>query len=238
VTNIRTDCMKCVFRQNDSDGVQISCELNRLSRFIKRGEAEKEGDRYIINRFCNTCRDIDDMKKQNVSKQDVIEETKLSCCIIIDGTKSDYWDTIKSIKRQTHKPTEVYVVFKNIFDKDKFNEIKSIFDGVDIPIMFKKYYDEKEFPQMVDDVISKCKSQYYIPVLKPIEDDVIEKYNYDINVDLKKLNAVIENSYYNSFISCTLHKILNGNNDESIIDKIKYLTKESDEECQKTIVIN
>ena len=237
MSKIRTDCAKCVFRQNNEYGEQVSCELNRLSKFIDRGEAQKEGDRYFINRFCNTCRDIDSMKLNKVSKENIIEETKLSCCVIIDGTKQEYWDTIKSIKLQTLKPSEVYVVFKDIFDKDKFNDIKAVFEGVNIPLMFKKYYDQKGFLNMVDDVVARCKSQYYIPILKPLKEDVIEEYNNIINVDLRKLTADLKEGYYNSFISCVLHKTLGGNQEEIITNKIKLLLKESDKECQETVKI-
>lgn len=53
------DCSECVFRRNNSEGLQIGCEVGRLAVMQSLGVAIKtnEDSFFSLNRFCNCYRD-------------------------------------------------------------------------------------------------------------------------------------------------------------------------------------
>lgn len=213
---INTKCTHCLFRVNDDSGNQVDCSLGKIKTFIKRGEARLENDYYVIDRFCNTCR------SEGYTKESIIKETQISCTFIVYGD-NDYWQNLKSLLNQTIKPKNVFVVFKDMesFDKQKYDQYQEMFNNEGVPLIFKKYFEDKPFPNMIDDVVKKCESQFYIPTKRRIKPTFIEEYNKLINEDLVQLNAHFKRTLFESFVSCTLHSRFNGNNGELLSKKVK-----------------
>lgn len=234
MSNIRTSCKECVFRLNDHYNNQLSCLLGRLDIFQEREEAVKEQDYYLINRFCNTCRN----KPQ--TKESILKEVEISCTFIVYGF-NDYWITLKSILKQTVKPKAVFVVFddQKMFDKEKCKEIQELYQNQEIALIFKRWLEPTEYTKMIDEVVSKCKTQFYIPIKGQIPRDFIEKMNYRINYEMIPTNAYFTSkhkSIFNALISCSLHKMVNGNNERSIISKIEELLVDKSDKERSTIV--
>ena len=238
MSDIRTLCVNCVFRKNDENGIQNDCALGRLHKFIDRGESEFNGEYYTINRFCNTCRDRD------YTEESIMKEIELSCSFLVYGW-NDYWITLKSISKQTVKPKSVYVLFDDpkLFNMEKYKEYKELYSNLDIPLIFKRFFKETNFLEAIDDTVPKLKSQYYIPIKGQIERDFIEKFNNMINIDMLKINAYFNKSIFNSFISCSLHRIFNGNKVEPLSSKVKkYINGDLDilptQKEKETILFN
>lgn len=232
MNNIRTSCKECVFRLNDDSDNQNSCSLDRLEIFKEREEAVKEHNYYLINRFCNTCRN----KPQ--TKESILKEVEISCTFIVYGF-NDYWITLNSILKQTIKPKAVFVVFddQKMFNKEKFKEIQELYQHEEITLIFKRWLEPTKYTRMIDEVVSKCKTQFYIPIKGKIPRDFIEKMNHRINYEMIPTNAYFTSrSIFNSLISCSLHKIVNGNEDRSIIEKIEELLVDKSDKERSTIV--
>jgi hypothetical protein len=231
VANIRTSCEKCIFRINDREK-QIGCSLDRLSKFIDRDEAIQEKDYYIINRFCNTCRDKD------YTEESILKEVEISCTFIVYGM-NDYWITLKSILKQKIKPKTVFVVFddQKMFNKEKFKEFQELYNNQDILLIFKRWLEPTNYFKMVDEVVLKCNTQFYIPIKGNIDPNFIKDLNQRINYDLIPTNAYFtQSSMFNALISCSLHKMINGNNEETVLAKLKDLVKDKPEKERSTIV--
>lgn len=229
---INTKCAFCLFRTNDGDGFQNGCSLGRLNKFIDRGEAVKEEDYYSINRFCNTCR------SEGYTKESVLKEVQISCTFIVYGW-NDYWQTLKSILKQTIMPTNTFVVFDDmrLFNIDKYKEYQELFNNKNSPLIFKRYFEDKPFRYIINDIVNKVETQFYIPVKRQIKPDFIENYNKIINYDLKQLNAHFKSTLFESFISCNLHKRFNGNNDRLLVSKLKEFVSTLESEEQKQTII-
>ena len=231
MANIRTSCEKCIFRINDSEK-QVSCTLDRLSKFINREEATQEKDYYIINRFCNTCRD------NGYTKESILKEVEISCTFIVYGM-NDYWITLKSILKQKIKPKAVFIVFddQKMFNKEKFKEFQELYKNEEIPLIFKRWFEPTDYLKMIDEVVLKCNSQFYIPIKGNIKPNFIKDLNQRINYDLIPTNAYFtQNCMFNALISCSLHKMVNGNFEQPLIDKLKELVKDKPEKERSTIV--
>lgn len=231
MANIRTSCEKCVFRINDSEK-QTGCSLNRLSKFINREEAIKEKDYYIINRFCNTCRDKD------YTEESILKEVEISCTFIVYGM-NDYWITLKSILKQKIKPKAVFIVFddQKMFNKEKFKEFQELYKNEDIALIFKRWFEPTDYLKMIDEVVLKCNTQFYIPIKGQIDENFIKDLNQRINYDMIPTNAYFtQKSIFNSLIACSLHKLVNGNYERIIIEKLEELLKDKPEKEKSTIV--
>lgn len=225
---INTKCAHCQFRKNDENGQQNGCELNRLEKFISRNEAEPENDYYTISRFCSTCR------SEGYTKESVLKEIEVSCCFIVYGW-NDYWITLKSILKQTVKPRVVYVVFDDmrLFSMDKYKQYQELYNNQNITLIFKRYFENKPFFRMIDDIVRRCNTQYYCTIKHQIDSNFLEKYNKIINIDLVPLVAHFKKNHFNSFISCALHNKFNGNYNLPIAKKIKQYLEGLDENDRK-----
>lgn len=227
----KTSCEKCVFRINDSE-TQVGCSLGRLPIFINREEANKEKDYYIIDRFCNTCRDKD------YTEESILKEVEISCTFIVYGM-NDYWITLKSILKQKVKPKAVFVVFddQKMFNKDKFKEFQEIYKNEEIQLIFKRWFEPTDYLRMIDEVVLRCKTQFYIPIKGNIDPNFIKDLNQRINYDLIPTNAYFtQECMFNALISCSLHKMINGNNEQTVFSKLKELIKDKSEKEKSTIV--
>jgi hypothetical protein len=232
VSNIKTSCEMCIFRKNLDDGVQNGCSLDRLNIFLERGEARKEKDFYIIDRFCNTCRNKD------YTEESILKEVEISCTFIVYGA-NDFWITLKSILKQTIKPKAVFVVFddQKMFNKEKYKEFQEIYKNSEIQLIFKRWLEPTDYLKMIDEVVLKCNTQFYIPIKGNIDKNFIKKLNDRINYDLIPTNAYFtQNSIFNSLISCSLHKMLNGNKEIPLKEKLEELVKDKSEKERSTIV--
>lgn len=232
MANIKTSCEKCVFRVNDNSGKQNSCSLGRLSKFLNREEAREEKDYYLIDRFCNTCRDKD------YTEESILKEVEISCTFIVYGL-NDYWITLKSILKQKIKPKAVFIVFydQQMFNREKFKEFQELYKNEEIPLIFKRWFEPTTYLKMIDEVVTKCKTQFYIPINGEIDKNFIKNMNQRINYDMIPTNAYFtQDSIFNALISCSLHRMVYGNRQDPLFEKLKELVKDKPEKEKSTIV--
>lgn len=215
MSKIKTSCEICIFRKNDENHNQVGCKLNRLQKFINRGEAEKYNNYYHINRFCNTCRSTG-------TKEEILKEVEISYSVIVYGW-NDYWKTLKSLLYQTIKPKTVYVIFDDmkLFDKDKYYEFSEIFKEKGIQLNFKYFFENKNYLEMIDEIVPKLKTQYYTYIKDPISKDFIVPYHKMVNEEMIPFICHVKKEYLNSIILCQFHKVAYGNNKKIITEKIK-----------------
>lgn len=184
---IQTICKHCVFKIGSP---QTGCKLNRLDRFIKKGNATLTEDYYTINRFCNTCR-MDETSIEAVKKQ---VELKVCAFIFCDGVSAeDLTKTLNSLKKQTIVPNIVYCVFQSeqslpgIF-KDNYEDFKLL----DSNFNMKINYEPTTIELAINEVLEKTqKKSTYLLCVRPgdvISPRFIEDSNNVINEDMESIH--------------------------------------------------
>lgn len=242
MNNIVTDCKNCVFAKFEN-GNQYGCELARLERFSKYGgitKVEKEsGSHFIINRFCNTCRNLDWANNISESewKEKVLKEIELKVSLVVFFQEEDSLENlsvfIDSCAQQKIMPKEVIVLNKRKIDR------KSISDLLDkklskLDILWHNtffYIDEDNIEKYINKIINKITGQYFSVFILPktLDDNFIEKLNVSINHRLERYvllesdNGITFQTYL--YKKLTNQLIINDNEEkiDTIYDKIHFI---------------
>ena len=231
---IKTSCEKCIFATFEN-GIQNGCTLGKISKYIDRNLANLDGNHYVINKFCNTCRSSDQFK---LTEEQVKEQVKIKFAVIINGLNGDYWRTTKSLLDQTIIPKKVFVIVDKFNEADKYMEFIKWFSDTGSQLTIKKYFNIENVNKCIDDVVKKLNKSYYYTVINndsQLDNNYFEKINYEINENLYPLTCLFRDnygSYYNTY-SVQLHNMLNGNVEESL--KSKVLKRYEEEKDKKTI---
>lgn len=113
---MNTSCEHCIFAIKEN-GIQTGCKLGRLDKFKKANQVVLESNNcYIINNFCNTCRNIywdelfDYQVNDNALIDKVKEEVKVKFDALIDIEKADE-KKIKSLIKKLN--TDKYLGYLN-----------------------------------------------------------------------------------------------------------------------------
>jgi len=222
--NLETSCKGCVFLLKTEDQ-QTGCELYRSE---KLGVIESEDGAFVLSRYCNTYRpeewvselSLDEYKKRHhIALTEVVP--RIGFYILLDTTKNsaieDLKKTISDIKNQTlHKAR--YVVVIN--DKTEYNQ--------DIQALLAGSFNHEEtlhhlvkvsgIPEnkmlLIDECFKHAKNGWIYTTTsgENIDQELIEKVNQRINIDMKRLSVVKPYDNFNGLLFSTpLFKLLNGN---------------------------
>ena len=221
---VETSCDKCVFATR-IDNVQTGCELYRSE---KLGVSTQENGYFVLDRFCNTYRpeewlselSIEEYKnRQQVALQEVIP--RIGFLILLDSSKpnaiEDLRKTIFDIKNQTLNKTRYVMV---VTDKAEYNqEIQKILvENFDHDETLHHLIKASNIPQnkmlLIDECFKHAKNGWIYTTTsgESVDQELIEKINHRINVDMKRLSVVKPYDDFNGLLFSTpLFKFLNGN---------------------------
>lgn len=226
---METLCRDCTFRVNDESGKQISCELVRLEKFIelKQARFDQKTDSYIIERFCNTCRNLKWAQDNPLGRNTILEDIAIDYGAIIEiNNKYDFGQlnqTISSLMFQRFHPKVIVVVYHSqngpsADDREGFREIAE-HCNVKFTINYAK-------GDQLNEGVVNCDTQYYM-WLK--QGDIVppfysQELNDAINTQLKQFIIAKKRDIF--VISRLAHDIYRGNTSETIIEKITKLAEE------------
>lgn len=214
----RTSCEKCFFAEWE-EGVQLGCKFNRIETFARKSKLaeQKEGDFFfIINGFCNTCRDDVWASKYENPMEQVKEEIRPRVHVFVIDKNNDtpkevesrITTTVDSLINSTIRPKTIHLLIQNPnighSAIEIFNKIKS---KSNIETRLSLTYQEEREIDMVDSVISLVTDPYYMIVTsgEKIDQDYIAKLDNAINSEL--LPVVMSDRVYLT----GLHRSLGGN---------------------------
>ena len=198
MSNITTACEHCIFATK-TNKVQTGCLQNRLDIYLDRGQARLEDKVYIIDDYCNTCRNVywKENKKHKTTQELVAaaqREEKVSYDVIanIDGVEMSVVDDMIEALNSDYPPHTIVLATTlneetvNLWDKYQYyGNIKLCLDiSQDI---FQRYISH------VGLSIS-----HYLLFLTPGIDFSIDmcKYNYAANIELNPYIYINDPSYF------------------------------------------
>ena len=219
-----THCAGCVFAL-ETEGQQTGCELYRSE---KLGVKDNEVGAFVLNRYCNTYRpeewlselSLDEYKKRHqLALMEVVP--RVGFFVLLDTSKDDAIEnlknTISDIKNQTlHKARYIVV----ITDKTEYNqEIQSLLvenfnheETLHHLVKVSSIPENKTF--LIDECFKHAKNGwiYVTTAGETVDQELVEKINQRVNVDMKRLSVVKPYDDFNGLLFSTpLFKLLNGN---------------------------
>ena len=219
-----THCKGCVFAL-ETEGQQTGCELYRAE---KLGIRDSDEGAFVLDRYCNTYRpeewlselSLDEHKKRyQIALMEVVP--RIGFFVLLDTTKDDAIEnlrnTISDIKNQTlHKARYVVV----ITDKTEYNqEIQSLLvesfnheETLHHLVKVSNIPENKMF--LIDECFKHAKNGwiYVTTAGEGVDQELVEKINQRVNVDMKRLSVVKPYDDFNGLLFSTpLFKLLNGN---------------------------
>lgn len=225
----QTSCGGCVFSISEEEK-QIGCQLYRSE---KLGIHEEEDGSYVLERYCNTYRpeewvselSFEEYKNRHqVALKEVIP--RVGFLVFLDTSKDsadslvsieDLKKTLKDIKSQTIHQARYIIV---VTDKAEYNqEIQSVlvenFDHDEtLHHLVKVSYIPDRKMLLVDECFKHAKNGWIYTTTsgESIDQELIEKINQRVNIDMKRLSVVKPYDDFNGLLFSTpLFKFLNGN---------------------------
>tara|TARA_R110000850_G_scaffold37838_11_gene99322 strand:- start:185 stop:985 length:801 start_codon:yes stop_codon:yes gene_type:complete len=219
-----THCKGCVFSVMNKNK-QTGCQLYRSD---KLGIKSQEEENYVLKRYCNTYRPEEwiselSLKEYNNRHQVAIKEVipRVGFFILLDTTKDaaieDLKKTIQDIKSQTIHQARYVVV---ITDKTEYNQDiqKVLVENFDHDKTLHHLVKVNSIPEqkifLIDECFKHAKNGWvYVTTSgESIDQELIEKINQRVNVDMKRLSIVKPYDDFNGLLFSTpLFKFLNGN---------------------------
>ena len=229
----KTECEKCVFFNDFGQ-----CRINRLDKFITKYGADivySTTDFPIIPTWCNTFRS----KETNTYNKKLEIQTLKECQIQTDIIVLSYEEngnitrnlarSLESAYIQTPKPNKIIICIKNN-DIKYSNLYKHLSNMFDIPITIMRILDKDvNMYSCIDEATRRCTSTYYIVCMsgQTLLPNYIEQLNKKINEDMIMFSSIInkdENILHGTVIQTYLHKLIGGNKEEPVIQKIRKLS--------------
>lgn len=220
-----THCEGCVFAV-ERDGKQSGCQLYRSE---KLGIKDNDEDFYTLERYCNTFRPEEwlttlSFKDHKNRHQIVLKEivSRVGFFVVLDTSKEnaiqDLQITIDDIKNQTlHRARYVVVVT----DKTEYNEEiqKMLVENFDHDKTLHHLVKVSHIPEkkmfLIDECFKHAKNGWVYTTTsgQRVDQELIEKINQRVNIDMKRLSIVKPYEGFNGLLFSTpLFKFLNGNN--------------------------
>jgi len=225
----QTSCKDCVFAVKEDES-QVGCELYRSE---KQGISDVEDGNYILDRFCNTYRPeewLSDLSLEEYKKrhQVAIKEVvpRIGFLVLLDTSKDtpeklvaieDLRKTISDIKNQTLHQARYVIVAT---DKTEYNEEiqQLLVTEFDHDTTLHHLVKVSQIPEnkmlLVDECFRHAKNGWIYTTTsgESIDQELIEKINQRINIDMKRLSVVKPYDDFNGLLFITaLFKFLNGN---------------------------
>lgn len=235
--NIRTECSKCEFAVLDIESnEQVDCRIGRLQKYSdNRLLAEGKDGYYVINTWCNAYRSkgyCNDHTMETLKREITIQSDFIILALKEkqNNTIDNILSSIEYAHNQLVKPSRLVIVVQDIsFSYKELHD--SIVSISDIPFIIVKMVDsESDVATCIDAAVAKCSSMYYTLWLAgyKIPIDYLSKLNYVINDELKQFSMIeYEPDELNGFtIQTQLHKILDGNINSWVGNKVKYIAEQ------------
>lgn len=228
---IRTLCKSCIFKI-ETNGVQTSCRLSRLNKFKKSGvNVYLEDNSYIIDKLCNTCRDSTWAKNKNNVIEEVLNEVKPQIDYIILSHEEEQdlnkiKTSIDSIKKQHIQYNSIIVSVKKN-GNEIFKKLRTYDDKIKVNQSLLVNVEGLE-NRSVDECVRLLNGNFYT-VINAGEEIDINYSNYInnlINEQLENFVFIDGTDNFPSLYFSKIHKLLYGNKNQPLQEKIKFLAKE------------
>ena len=222
--NPETHCNGCVFAVKDKNK-QIGCQIYRSE---KLGVKDLEADDYVLERYCNTYRpeewlnslSLEDYKNRHqIALKEVV--SRVGFIVLLDTTKEnaieDLKVTISDIVNQTLYKARYVIV---VTDKAEYNEeIQAILvENFDHDETLHHLVKLSHVPEnkmfIVDECFKHAKNGWIYTTTsgERIDQELVEKVNQRVNIEMKRLSIVKPYDDFNGLLLSTpLFKLLNGN---------------------------
>jgi hypothetical protein len=246
---IKTECKECVFASWDGN-TQSGCNLDRIDRFEDQGLTtlkEEDGKQFfLIDTFCNTCRNDEWADRQKDDVYDVIKremELKVDLFVLSlfqgDEAEAKIKQTLLSVLEMELKPKKlVIVIMKKKKDYAKIlTAIESIMVDEDgkqiIPFRLVGVFrtTANTLGELVDEGFSKAENVFYCTFSAGYEipSNYLKKVDHLVNVEMEKFSMIEPLDQFDGFmVQNALHKILYGNNKMPLSEKVKILAEEQE----------
>jgi hypothetical protein len=199
-----------------------------LYRSEKLGVKETHLGSYVLNRYCNAYRpdewvselSFDDYKKRHhVALKEVVPRVGFFVLLNTDSQTvfEDLKKTLKDIKNQTlHQARYVAV----ITDKAEYNQElqKTLTESFDHDKTLHHILKVSKMPEnkmfLIDECFRHAKNGWIYTTTsgESVDQELIEKMNQRVNIDMKRLSVVKPYDDFNGLLFSTpLFKLLNGN---------------------------
>tara|TARA_Y100000385_G_C12996391_1_gene595135 strand:+ start:427 stop:1233 length:807 start_codon:yes stop_codon:yes gene_type:complete len=224
--NPQTFCKGCVFAVSRNDK-QTGCELYRAEK-LNIVDTDTETNHYILQRYCNTYRpkewleelSLEDYKNRHqIALKEIV--SRVGFIVFLDSTAENAIEelkiTINDIVNQTLYKARYVVV---VTDKTEYNEeIQSLLvDNFDHDNTLHHLVKISHVPEnkgfMIDESFKHAKNGWiYVTTSgERIDQELVEKINQRVNIDMKRLSVVKPYDDFNGLLFSTpLFKMLNGN---------------------------
>lgn len=250
---ITTSCRECIFAVvDDVDGIkkQIDCSVGRLEKFksqyITKETAEKNKDPreyYLLDGICNCCRTQKWAESTKNIHAQLKREISAKIDIILLNTEtnkkfieSDIKTKVEQLRNNQIQPCSI--TFSSLTKIDfqwYINVVKQYAKGiyhVVNPILNNELFN------VIDMCVNRGKANYYLGYWLNSSQDlssVIDQIDTALNDKMLKFLVIKNNDKFDGvLIQRYLHKILNGNTDDNLIDKIILLNNEQ----KKNMILN
>jgi len=249
---IWTSCKDCIFAVYEKN-TQCGCSTGRLEKFKDVGahivEAQDGEKEYmVIERFCNHYREKDWMTNSKPirswgriknEEKTVKKEIQIRCGVVIILRKQtsvqDMEKTILAcLKQKEVKPD--YIVVVNSSEVQHTEIISRMHHTIKKKAVFyavRTSHNEASLEECIDLAFAQAKNGHYIVFEGGYEPppNFLDKINSLINEELQPILLLKpQNKIDGMFVQTMIHKMLGGNAEKSLIDKIDKITKEENTE--------
>lgn len=246
IDKIETPCKNCAFA-TWNEKTQIGCSNGALDQLVINGaeliEAyDDEKEFYVVkNRICPVKVNINSdwyKSRQFLSSEDLLKEVRetirLHCDAIVvvplGSSLSEVIDTVDSLKNQLYQPEKIILVNESGFKPIQLiNIVKPTGIHYSVEQVQEKLHEDEKLLRLVQIGAKKVKSNYY----SVFESGYIVPNDYYSSIDEalhEKFERFLclepEEGISGLFVSMRMHKALCGNSEGSLVDKIKLLTEE------------
>lgn len=228
----QTPCKECVFAVYDGI-TQTNCKFDLIQRYKNRDiniiEAyDEDKEFYVVDRQCmyQRSRNWPHLKESfDTQKLKIEDEIKIKYQAIVFASDNleDTRDTVVSLIEQKHKPSHISII-RQVDCKLKPREFVDIVKNCGI-LWDVRNTIRQDIPNsfMIDFVIDAKHYDYYVVVNAEchIRCDVFSRLNEEINHKFQPISILKPDHNDNGlFVSYMLHKIMQGNQDVGIINKL------------------
>ena len=226
-------CRDCVFAiyQNKT---QICCEFNRIEKFDNVGaEVIEAYDEYateffvIKDRQCNAYRNqewgqlVDKDKWKDIVNKQIKHQYDVIILTNEDTTPDDIIKTVVDIKNQTIEP-HLLIVSMYADNPDIILTTMNYLKTTSLQWKLESVGDSSK--NLLDEAVKSAEGVFYCAFWAGcnIEKDFIAKLDKMVNDELKQIVLIEPDEFDNGLVVCRkVHIMLEGNDNDNIINKIK-----------------
>lgn len=239
---IKTSCKGCIFKGEETqqylDLPNKFCQLNKLDE----SKAEYVDNNWILNYFCNHCRNIDWMQDKNLDKRTankneilkvIREENTIYSDVIILINKHHTINDIQKVLSKIHNPLIRTIILSINNQNINIAAVHKAISKINKKTVFEFFVEDVGIHEQIKTCYKHVKSQYYIVVekLSQYNDALPTAIDNSINEHQQKFCLILsDDGYHEVVMQSLLHKMSGGFYPESIVNTYK------DDEWKKLII--